>query len=915
MNEGLRLRFVFLAAVILFSSLSIVGLGSSYNLSVRIDLDKQTIDGYEDVTCTPSGDHLYFLLLADLNREQNPHLGERATDSIYPFGFEQSSTTIESVQSVQSGSSKALPFRLLSIPPAWQTYSLDKTVLAVDLPSDAPLTLRVHFTTHVPRMASGDQGIDHGVLTWRFGWNPILLPPDQAWKEEDGTLQPPSDDFPLQIPAANYSASITVPADVTLACGADHVESGDEATDEDSKDVTYQVSNDAPARTIAIAASKDYKRFALDDLKIPIEVYYLPGHDETARLFATYADDIIKSYVGRYGAYPRSRLTIVENPNQQGLSMAADGIVWLSDLFFSHRNVTLPGILNRLSEFVLAHEIAHQWWGIGIGVDLNAQNWLSEGMAQYLSITYFEDKFGEFGPNLFDTQGKGLLENFVASQFGFANLREHQIELPYIEQVERGFDEAIIKPQKDVKYDNATAVRLYDKGYLVARAIASAIGRDTFQKGLHDAAAQYMHKQITLAEYQKLMEKESGQSLSPLFDTWLRDETTVDYSVKIISRKHDGDEYVTVVQVTRDGGVEQPVIVEAIMDKDKTQRVEWDGADATSTLTFITAERVGRVTIDPDHLLPDRDRLNNNDPVKFVTVTKENAFPLDAYILHPDPASKGITLTYLDRIRLSIAEGRMSADVYQGRSDHIFLSATLSGSDLGGRVGYSHTVFSPIPTGSAGTFLGPTEVISISGHRIVSKQGPLDYLHLGIATLPTINYSRQTRVGIDITPQGAGRISLAVSDEVRIFPRIYLQGMAIMGTGFGTLPRALQFDLSELVSFGRMSKGKWVPTHFYGTHKLYGRVAIEIPDYGATPYNMANVVMIDRARTRIFVAGGTSWTSLDEFGKTSPNMEVGVEEALNVSALGGLLPFRAIVGYAMPILGSGLGVFYFGFSL
>ncbi|HHR86072.1 MAG TPA: hypothetical protein ENL23_06985, partial [Candidatus Acetothermia bacterium] len=608
-------------AMVLLVGLSVAVLGASYDISVKINLDEQTISGYEDVTCEPGGSHLYFLLLANLNREQNPYGSQRSIDSTYPSGFEPSSTTIDSVEIVQSGSSDAVTFRLLSIPPAWQTYSLDETVLAVDLPSNAPLTLRIHFTTSVPRMISGDQGIDQGVLTWRFGWNPLLLPPDQAWKEEDGTLQPPSDDFPLEIPAADYSAQITVPADVLLACGSDNSDTPSVSDDEEGKEVTYHISNDAPARTLAIAASKNYKRFTLDELSVPIEVYYLPGHEETARLFATYAIDILKDYVKRYGPYPRARLTIVENPNQQGLSMAADGIVWLSDLFFSHRNVTLPGILNRLSEFVLAHEIAHQWWGIGVGVDLNAENWLSEGMAQYLSITYFEEKYGEFGPNLFDTEGNGLLENFVTSQFGFMNLREHQVELPYIEQVMRGFDEAIIKPQKDVKYDNATAVRLYDKGYLVARAIASTIGKDVFQEGLHDSATEYMHKQITLAEYQKAMEKASGQSLSALFDAWLRDETTVDYSVKILSRKRDADKHETTVQVTRDGGMAQPVIIEAFMGKDKTLRKEWDGKENASTLTFTTVDRVNRVTIDPDHLLPDRDRLNNNDPIKFFTVT------------------------------------------------------------------------------------------------------------------------------------------------------------------------------------------------------------------------------------------------------------------------------------------------------
>jgi len=46
-----------------------------------------------------------------------------------------------------------------------------------------------------------------------------------------------------------------------------------------------------------------------------------------------------------------------------------------------------------------------------------------------------------------------------------------------------------------------------------------------------------------------------------------------------------------------------------------------------------------------------------------------------------------------------------------------------------------------------------------------------------------------------------------------------------------------------------------------------------------------------------------------------PYVEAGVEEALDVSAIGGLLPFKALVGYAVPILGEGTGVFYFGFSL
>jgi hypothetical protein len=915
MSKGLASYRILLCVGVLVFFATLSAGAVSYDISVRIDMENQTIHGYQDVSFIPSKSHVYFLLLANLNTEKNPYLSDRAIDSIYPSGYDPSHTQIEAVEIVQSQSTNSLSPRFLPIPPAWQTYSLDKAVLAIDLPEAKPVTLRIHFTTRVPRMVYGDQEINNGVLTWRFGWNPILIPEDEKLREEDGRLIYDDGNFPLQLPAANYSASITLSSDVVLAVGTDSSSIKEETSNEDNE-VTYLVSNEAPSRTIAIAASSDYHCFAMEELEVPIAVYYLPGHDETARLLATYAKDIIEAYQKDYGAYPRARLTIVESPNKNGLSMAADGIVWLSDLFFTHRNVTIPGALNRLSAFVLAHEIAHQWWGIGIGVDLNAENWLSEGMAQYLSITYFEETYGEFGPNLFSTEGNGLLEDFVISQFGFMNLREHQVELPYIQQVELGFDEAIVKPQTDIKYDNATAVRLYDKGYLVARAIASAVGKDVFGQALSNAASQYMHFQISVAQYQEVMEKQAGRSLEALFETWLHSDMTVDYDVQILSKKKEGKEHQTTVQVKRDGGVEQPVVVQAKMASGATARKEWDGIDTTSTIIFTTSEPVRRVTIDPEHLLPDCDRLNNSDPVKLITITGSNAFPLDAYVLHPNPTAKGITITYLDRISLTIAESGLSADIYKGRSNYIFLSTTLSGSEIIGKFGYTHTVFSPIMTGSAGTYLASTETLTISGHRIISDDEPIPYIHFGFSRLPTLHRSSHTQIAVDLTLQGTGRASMIVSDEVRIIPQVYLQGAVTLGVGFGDPPQSLQHDLTELLSFGSVSQqGKWVQNHAYGTHKLYGRLAIEIPTSVNTPYNLASVVMLDNAQTRLFIAAGNSWTSIDEVGKTSSYVEAGIEVSLDLAAIGGLLPFNALLGYAMPIQGDGMGVFYFGFSL
>jgi len=889
-------------------------------VEATFDPEARTLRGVEEVTVDARVDTAYFLLLANLDRERNPFLGDRTIDERYEAGFEPSSTTIERVEAVQSGSTQSLTFRLLSLPPDWQTYSLDETVLAVDLPpaQTASLVLRIAFWTDIPRLQAADQGIHRGILTWRFGWHPLLLERQGEWVERKGVLGLLSGGtLPVEFPATDYRGAITLPQGYAFACGADHVEEVPGAAPAEGAEgtTTYRVWNDAPARSLAVAAGTAYERFTLLGASVPIEVLFLPGHDEEARLFATYAVDVLADYEKRFGPYPRARLVIAEAPNEDGASMAADGIVWLSTLYFSHRNVTVPGILNRLCEFVLAHEIAHQWWGIGVGSDFNAENWLSEGLSQYLAVSYFESRHGEFGPNLFEFAEAGLLENLVRSQFGFLNLREHEVELPYLLTVAKGFDEAVIKPLSEVQYENATSVRLYDKGYLVARAIAAAVGREAFETGLREAAARYSHAVIGVDLLRGVLEEVAGRPLGDLFAAWLFEPGSADYSIEITSRERVKSGYRTVVAVGREGGAVQPVVVEATLVSGKTVRLEWDGASERGALVFATDGPVARATIDPDHLLPDRDRLNNNSPVKFVATSGTNILPLDAYVLRPDPLAQGVTLTYLDRLRLSFGQGFAAADVYQGRSHHLFGEVKLGGAELTGTVGYTFTGFARPETGAPGTFWESAFALTVSGHRLVVGEELLTYLHLGLAAYPVVESSRSTALGLDLTLAGPGRMKVSAFDEASLFPQVYLQGTVVLGTGFGALPSSLLFDLEELHSFGRLTSAGWVPQHFQGSQKLYGSLAIELPLTGDGPYNVVNLVMVDKTRGRLFVACGLVWSGFDEWQTATPNVEVGAELVFDLSAIGGLLPASAAVGFATPLVGDGAGILYFRFSL
>ena len=891
-------------------------------IDVAYDPAARTLTGSLEIELEVLGSAVYFALFPNLARTVNPHVSPRVLDDAYPAGFEPSGIDIWTVDLLRSEGEIALPFRYLSLPPAFQTFSLDETVLAVDLPEAAgPITMRIGFTTRIPRTSAGDEGITEGILTWRFGWHPVLLGDSDQIAEERGTIDVVgSTSFPLVFSPSPIEATISAPSTYEVISGADRAERldganrvgpvdanepGDPAAVEEGEAAAVAgLTFDGPVSTLGITIAEGYEHYHLDG-PTPIHVAYLPGHDEEARLLATYARDVLADYEPRFGSYPRSRLTIVENPNDRGTSFAADGIIWLSARLFTHRDVLLPGILNRVFEFVLAHEIAHQWFGLSASVDLNRDVWLSEGLAQYAAVSYYENRYGEHEPNLFAISGSGILEDLVAREFGFFNLREHQIELPYLLNVMAGFDEAIAKPFDRVEYANANSVRVYDKGYLVARAIAATVGAEAFDRGLATALERAQGERLEIDGLRAILEEVSGIPLAEIFDAWIYGDVTADYAVRITSRERTEAGHETHVVVSRDGGVPQPVEVEARLVSDATVRQTWDGAVETATLVFRTPSRVRRVTIDPEHRIPDRDRLNNNAPVKIVAAVDEAALPLDAYVLAPDSRSGGFSFSRLNRFRVTVTSSGATAVIVDGREHMVAASASTEDGRMIGSIAYAYTEYSQPETGSAGTTWEPDWRLSIAARRIATDDGPLLAFRLTALDLPSIAGQRTAAVSVDWTAAGAGRLSVSAFDEAPIFPGIYLQVASTLGFGFGALPEALRFAFDEIHC------APLTPT----IHKLTGRIAVEFPSGDHEPFNLLNLAMIDEQRTRLFITGGAGWTTIRDFGTTCPNIEAGIEQQISLSTLGGLLSFSARVGLAAPVLGGGESVLYVQVSL
>jgi Peptidase family M1 domain len=91
-------------------------------------------------------------------------------------------------------------------------------------------------------------------------------------------------------------------------------------------------------------------------------------------------------YSERYGPYPLDHMTVVTSP--RSFSQGFFGFVTLSD--DAMHSWGLLGLLLGLEDrrWVVAHEIAHQWWGNVIGWRSYRDQWLSEAMANHAAILF-----------------------------------------------------------------------------------------------------------------------------------------------------------------------------------------------------------------------------------------------------------------------------------------------------------------------------------------------------------------------------------------------------------------------------------------------------------------------------------------------------------------------------------------------
>lgn len=162
----------------------------------------------------------------------------------------------------------------------------------------------------------------------------------------------------------------------------------------DSKEWKYTM--DSFNTNIAVFAG-EYKKALFQIEDVDVEFYYSPKHE--AYIKNKKIEDMIKNMVSfyseKYGRYYSDKipLKIVETSTYKPGGHSSANVITFAE-YIVNRKANIKDYLFVHDIELIAHEIAHQWWGSAVKC-VEDMPWSNEGITNYSAYKYIENEFGE----------------------------------------------------------------------------------------------------------------------------------------------------------------------------------------------------------------------------------------------------------------------------------------------------------------------------------------------------------------------------------------------------------------------------------------------------------------------------------------------------------------------------------------
>ena len=257
--------------------------------------------------------------------------------------------------------------------------------------------------------------------------------------------------------------------------------------DNNLKQYNYKTNVPLPTKVMVIGIAK----FAVQNIgethRIPVSTWVYPQTKEKGFYDFSTAKEVLDFFIENVGEYPFEKLANVQSKTRFG------GMENAGNIFYFEKSVTG----NREHIDLIAHEIAHQWFG-NSATELDWPHiWLSEGFATYFTNLYIQKSLGE------EAFQKRLSEE-KAEVIAF----QKQQQTPIIDYTSTNLM-SILNPNS------------YQKGSWVLRMLHHKLGDEVFWKGIKLYYQTYKLKNATTDDFRNCMEKVSNRNLEDFFHQWL----------------------------------------------------------------------------------------------------------------------------------------------------------------------------------------------------------------------------------------------------------------------------------------------------------------------------------------------------------------------------------------------------------
>ena len=374
---------------------------------------------------------------------------------------------------------------------------------------------------------------------------------------------------------------------------------------------TYRWRNSYPiAQYLISLAMTNYERydtpFTFGNQTMPVTHYVYPETLPGIRTSLDRTTDMLRVFSDRFGPYPFLR---------EKYGHAQFG--WGGGM--EHQTISSMGAWNT---GIIAHELAHQWFGDKITCRDWQNIWLNEGFASYAEAVYTESASGQTGY-------QSAMNNFLNR----ARAARGSLYVQDISNVNTIFN----------------GDRTYAKGATVLHMLRGMVGDSTFFRTLraYTASPSVAYGTAVTEDFQAVAQQVSRQNLDSFFRQWIYGEGYPTYRASVSMSASANKVTVRLEQrntvATNPASFTMPVQLRVQSAAgDTTVTVLNDRADQTFTLP--ARGTVTGVVVDPDNWI-----LKTVEPTTFV-VTAVAEPTQNSLRIYPNPATDALTIDFVTSV-------------------------------------------------------------------------------------------------------------------------------------------------------------------------------------------------------------------------------------------------------------------------